>query len=320
MPDRAVFSRRNFCAAAGASLAAARPRRTEAASRSGARFFVAALTPAARNGRFDEGLYRDLLGMLREPGAAGVVVMGTTGEFSSFTVAERRQVLEVAMKARSGLDVFCHAGCANLPDTLELLAHAADAGAEAALVVPPFYYKHLKLDGLERYYAAVLDAARIPVLLYHIPAASGVPISNELVRRLSGHERLYGIKDSSGDAATLLGFLRDFPKLRVFTGSPRLIATALEQGAAGAITGNGNVIPAQTAAVFRAFQSGQGLAEAQARLTQAAAISGGDLATMKFMLGEIGLRATFCRPPLAPLTPAEQAEAKAKVAKLKALC
>lgn len=68
MPDRAVFSRRNFCAAAGASLAAARPWRTEAASRSGGAFFFAARTPAARDGRFDGGLYRDLLATLRERG------------------------------------------------------------------------------------------------------------------------------------------------------------------------------------------------------------------------------------------------------------
>lgn len=283
------------------------------------RFFVAALTPVNRQGQFDEGIAGDLLGMLRQKGADGIVVMGTTGEFSSFTVRERKTVLEAMARAKGTLDVFCHVGCTNLPDTLELLAHAADTGAEAALVLPPYYYKSPKVDGLERFFRTVLDAARIPILLYHIPGVSGVPITPELLRRLVGHPKLYGLKDSSGNPETLMTFLKEFPKLKVFTGSPKLIATTLENGGAGAITGNGNVIPAQTAAVFAAFRGRKDVAAAQEHLNRAVGISGGDLPTMKFMLGEMGLRASYCRLPFLPLTAAEQAEARARAAKLKAL-
>ena len=306
-------TRRSFLA--GMPLAAA----AAAKPRTGPRFFVAALTPVNRQGQFDAGIAGDLLGMLRQKGVDGIVVMGTTGEFSSFTVAERRRVLEAMARARGALDVFCHVGCANLPDTLELLAHAADTGAEAALVLPPYYYKSPKVDGLERFFRTVLDAARIPVLLYHIPGVSGVPVTPELLRRLAGHPQLYGLKDSSGNPETLMTFLKEFPKLKVFTGSPKLIATTLEHGGAGAITGNGNVVPAQTAAVFEAFRRGNGVAAAQERLNRAVSISGGDLAAMKFMLGEMGLRASYCRLPFLPLTAAEQADARARVAKLKEL-
>lgn len=312
-------TRRMFVSGMTAALAASRPPAANAKPGKNPRFLPAALTPVDGNGRFDAGLARDLLAMLQQNGADGVVVLGTTGEFSSFSAAERRKILEAMMKAKGALDVFCHVGCSNLPDTLELLAHASGEGVEAALVVPPYYYKNPKVDGLERYYASVLNASRVPVLLYHIPATSGVPITHELIRRLSGHEKLYGLKDSSGDRDALLAYIKEFPKLNVFTGSPRLIATALQNGGAGAITGNGNVIPARTAAVLRAFRSGGDVALAQQRLDEAGQISGSDLPSMKFMLGEMGLRPSHCRPPFATLTAAEQAELKTRAAKLKLL-
>ncbi len=309
-------SRRSFLT--GMALSAAAAAATTKA-RGKVRFFVAALTPVSRQGQFDESIARDLLAMLRQNGVDGIVVMGTTGEFSSFTVAERKKILEAMMRAKGTMDVFCHIGCTNLPDTLELLEHATGTGVEAALVLPPFYYKSPKVDGLERFFTSVLDGARIPILLYHIPAVSGVAITPELLRRLAGHPRLYGLKDSSGNPEGLMTFLKDFPKLNVFTGSPKLIATTLQNGGAGAITGNGNVIPAQTAAVFKDFRSGKDTAPAQDHLNRAVAISGGDLPTMKFMLGQMGVKPSYCRLPFLPLTAAEEGEAKARVAKLKAL-
>ena len=309
-------TRRSFLAGMSVSAAAtAAPTKP----RADPRFFVAALTPVNHAGQFDESIARDLLAMLRENGVDGIVVMGTTGEFSSFTVAERRKILESMMRSKGTMDVFCHVGCTNLPDTLDLLSHAADSGVEAALVLPPYYYKSPKVDGLARFFTSVLDAARIPVLLYHIPAVSGVPITPDLLRRLSGHPRLHGLKDSSGNPETLMTFLKEFPKLKVFTGSPKLIATTLQNGGAGAITGNGNVIPAQTAAVFKAFRGGKDLAASQEHLNRAIAISGGDLPTMKFMLGQMGLKASYCRLPFLPLTAAEEADARTRVTKLKEL-
>jgi len=265
----------------------------------GPRFFVAAVTPVDPAGRLDEGLVPDLLAWLRERGADGVLVMGSNGEFSSFSVQERKRALEVYLRARNGLDVFCQIGTPNLPETLDLMAHAAGAGVEAVLVLPPFYYKNPPLEGLVRYYTRVLEAARIPVLLYHIPGSSGVPITPELLHKLEGHPRLYGLKDSSGDAEGTLRFIREFPRLRILTGSPRHIAVMLSNGAAGAITGNGNILARETAAVFRAFRQGHGVEVAQARLDsvldQLRGFEG--IPAMKFAHGLMGLRQSYCRPP-----------------------
>ncbi len=312
-------TRRMFLTGLGAvSAAAARATRTTTAT--GPRFFVATLTSLDRKGRFDEALNRDLLAFLRERGVDGALVLGTTGEFSSFSLRERRKILESNMRDKGSLEVMVQVGAPNLPETLELLEHAASAGADSALVLPPFYYKRPNVEGLTRFFTPLLEAAKIPVLLYHIPQVSAVDISHELLRRLAPYDKLYGIKDSSGKADGLTAFIKEYPKLKIFTGSHALIDMALKQGGAGAITGNGNVFPAETAAVLRAFRDGKDAAAAQARLNQvASALSGYDgIPAMKYALSRMGLRESFCRPPFVELGEEKKAELKGKLEKLKA--
>jgi 4-hydroxy-tetrahydrodipicolinate synthase len=318
-------TRRAFLGGLGGLTAAGfagRPERGSAASRSsptarlveGPRCMAAALTPVDRSGRFDEALSHDLWRYLEERGLDGVVAFGTTGEFASFSVAERKRILERMLEARGGLDVICHVGATSLPDTLDLLEHAGGVGVDAVMALPPFFFRNVTVDGLERFFAAVLEASRVPVLMYHFPAMSGAPITHELLRRLEGFDRLYGIKDSSGDEDGLMEYIREFPKLRVFTGSPRLLAKALGNGAAGCITGNANVIPAQTAAVFEAFRSGGDVDAAQERLNEAGAKARGDMPAMKYMLELMGLRESFCRPPLVEVSPERKAEIRSRAA------
>jgi 4-hydroxy-tetrahydrodipicolinate synthase len=246
-------------------------------------------------------------------------VTGTTGEFSSLSIQERKKVLEVYLRDKKALEVMCQVGTTNLPETLELLQHATEVGADSVLVTPPFYYKKLSVEGLARFYYEILEKATIPVLLYHIPQVSAVEITHDLLRRLTHYDKLYGIKDSSGRLETLTAYIREFPKLRIFTGSSRLIGTALRQGCAGAITGNGNLFAAETAAVFKRFREGKDLSETQARLDAAAAlIDGYDLIpAMKFAFRELGLRESYCRPPLANLSTEDKQELKSKLGRLK---
>jgi len=310
-------TRRGFLAMAGASLAAGA---TKTGAAAGPRFFVATLTPMDRQGRFDAAFNRDLLRFLREHGVDGALILGTTGEFSSFAVAERKKILEAAIRDKGGLEIMCQVATPNVPETLELLAHAASAGADSALVLPPYYYKNPRVEGLAAFYSRVLEAAKIPVLLYHIPQVSGVEITHDLLRRLAQYDKLYGIKDSSGKAEGLTAFIKEFPKLKTFTGSHRLLEMALAQGGGGAITGNGNVFPGETSALFRSFRESKNMAPAQARLNEVMAALGGydGIPAMKFALGEVGLRETFSRPPFVELGAEKKAELKAKLAQVKA--
>jgi 4-hydroxy-tetrahydrodipicolinate synthase len=261
------------------------------------RFIIPAVTPVDRTGNLDEALWRDMFAFFAEKGADGVLVLGSTGEFASFSVKERQKILEAAIKNKGNLEIVCQVGTPNLPETMELMLHAAKEGADSVLIVPPFYFKNVPLEGLVRYYSTLLDAARVPVLLYQIPGLSGVPITAELLTALSHYDMLYGIKDSTGVPEALVAFIKGFPKLKIFTGSPRLIELVIRNGGAGVISGPGNVLPGEHAAIFHDARSGKDLTSSLAKLDQASKLVGGDAGSMKFILGELGLRESYCRPP-----------------------
>src|SRR5258708_5994942 len=164
-------TRRAFRGAGGASAAlgvadgagfpealAAEPRAANVPTASGEKvlFWVAASTPCDKNLKFDEELYKDLLAYLKASGADGVVVLGTTGEFPSFSVAERKKVAETAFKHKNGLNIIVSPGTSNFPETLELSLHAEANGAAGLLFVPPFYYKSPRLHGLTRHFSMIL--------------------------------------------------------------------------------------------------------------------------------------------------------------------
>src|SRR5579871_1351320 len=217
-------TRRTFLEALGATAAlsaagmsALPTARTNAAQASTEKclFWIAALTPCDKNLKFEEALYRDMLAYFKEQGADGIVVLGSTGEYPSFSVAERKKVAETALKHRNGLLIIVSPGTPNFPETIELSAHAASNGADGLLIIPPFYYKNPPLAGLTKYYSLIFDQVKIPINLYHIPGTSAVPISLELLHSLEHYPNLAGIKDSSGNAEGYAAFVKEFPKLNM---------------------------------------------------------------------------------------------------------
>ena len=191
-------------AAVGAAALAASAGAAGAAPNLGSRekvlFWAAAVTPCDKTGRFDPGAMKDVLAWFKHNGADGVVVLGTSGEFPSFSVAERKLVAETALKNKVGLNVIVGPGTPNIGETVELAKHAQDHGADGLLVIPPFYFNNPPVDGLTRYYSMLFEQVRIPINLYHIPGTSEAPITLELLKNLSRYPNLAGIKDSSGNA------------------------------------------------------------------------------------------------------------------------
>src|SRR6516225_1286605 len=135
-------TRRAFLGAAGvAAAAAAAPRPAKPANSSMQKLYVAACTPCDKSLKFDEGVYKEMMPYFKEKGLDGVVVLGTTGEYPSFSVAERKKVAETALKHRSGLAIIVQVGTSNFPETIDLLSQATANGADGVLCIPPFYYK-----------------------------------------------------------------------------------------------------------------------------------------------------------------------------------
>lgn len=218
--------------------------------------WAASLTPLDDDLDPDVGRLVAHLERLFDAGCDGAVLFGTTGEATSFSVAERQQVLESILAAGADPDrLIVGVGCAAPVDTVTLTRHAGRHGVAGTLMLPPFYYKGLSDDDLRGAFDWIFTrvaAVSPPVLLYHIPQVSGVGVSPALAGRLvEGHPGLVrGIKDSSGSAESLHAFLAAMPGAAVFTGNELLLPTGLAGGAAGTISGPANVHSATIRELF----------------------------------------------------------------------
>src|SRR5258708_6565305 len=310
-------TRRVFLGVAGtAAVAAAAGSRGSktAASTEKCLFWIAACTPCDKNLKFDDVIYKDMLAYFKEQGADGVVVLGTTGEYPSFSVAERKKVAETAFKHRNGLNIIVSPGTSNSPETIELSQQAAANGADSLLLIPPFYYKNPPLEGLTKYYSLLFDQVKIPVNLYHIPGTSGVPITVELLHSLEKYPNLAGIKDSSGNAEGYVKFVKEFPKLNMRTGTGNNLPTALENGM-GAILAEGNLFTKRIAAVFAAKRGGKSMDEPLANLRAAQQVlrpaGVGGYGPMKYALSQLmGTRQFYQRPPSLDVTEEQKTKIK----------
>jgi len=261
---------------------------------------LAAVVTPLRRGVFDAGLLEAHLRFLEAGGLDGVLSLGSTGEFPSLAHEEKKAALRATLRARGRLSVIAQVGSTAQPEVLELARLAEDEGAVALLAPPPFYYRSVGVEGLAAFFEPLLERTRLPVLLYHFPLNTGLPIGEELIRALGG--RVRGLKDSSGDPRSPARFLAVDPSLRVLVGNDHVLAAGLDTGAWGAITAVANVFPGLVAAVVRS--AGAERARAQARLARTRSLLERYPvpAGVKHLLGLLGVGASEVRPPLGGLT------------------
>jgi len=248
---------------------------------------------------FDPAALASHLAWLAAEGLDGALVLGTNGEFSSLTLPERVQVAQTVVDKRAGLRLMLNVGSCALPEVLELAEVAAKESYDALLLPPPWYWRGAPVAGLAEFMRRVLDASALPVLLYHIPQLTGVPVSDELIDAIGPHERLVGIKDSSGDPAETDRLLPRFGSYLV--GHDKLVAASLKMGGKGSITACASVVPDLLKLVERK-------PEAQAKLNSVRGMleKFGLLAATKSVLRRIGFGPYATRPPLTPLDPEQE--------------
>ncbi|HSK62680.1 MAG TPA: dihydrodipicolinate synthase family protein [Pyrinomonadaceae bacterium] len=191
-------------------------------------------------------------------GISGFVLLGSTGERVHLDEREYLRVLETARnEIPRELAFIAGAGQHSVIGTIKEIQKAAELGADAVLVITPHYYRAaITQDALVSFYTAVADAAAVPVLLYSMPALTGIKIEPETIARLSQHPNIAGVKDSSNDvdgfAATVKVCPSDFA---VLTGNGTVLLDALRAGATGAILAVGCVAPEICVEIFRAFEA-----------------------------------------------------------------
>jgi len=207
-------------------------------------------TPVDRDGRFDVAALGRHLEWLDGSGLDGVLVLGTNGEFPSFDVAERLEIAETAARAAGGLDLMLGVGSCALPEVHRLVEAAPDLGYGAVLLPPPFYFRSAPTAGVAAFVLEVLDRAELPVLLYHIPQVTGVPVSDELLGAVADHPRFGGVKDSSGRDDELARIAAGIGAGIYMVGNDRLVSAAVATGG-GSITAAASVAPELVTATHR---------------------------------------------------------------------
>ena len=268
--------------------------------------FVALVTPFTPLGPIDFPAVARLLAYHESAGTTGVVLAGTNGEGVSLSGPEKRELVEFAVQHAGGLDVVCGLATCSLTEAIWLSKRAHEAGAVASLAMPPFYFKSAAEEGIETWFRALLEASGLPCILYNFPANVGFALSEGLVRRLFETGHVVGIKDSSGDRASLASYLaaaKDHGK-QVYVGDERLISDCLKGGGSGTVSGLANSYPKLISRVANGDSDLQPLAdEAYSAIKKFA-----QPAVHKHVLKCRGLPGGMLRPPLTDIDEASKRE------------
>ena len=276
----------------------------------------ALITPFTKDNKVDkEGLQQNI-GFLIENGVSGIVPCGTTGEAATLSMQEHEKVIEYAVEC-STVPVVAGTGSNNTTEALELTRFAQDAGADAALLITPYYNKPND-RGMLNHFKTVADAVDIPIILYNVPSRTGINLKPELTAELAKISNIVGIKEASGslDQITRILELTKDEDFVVLSGDDGLTLPILALGGKGVISVVANVAPKLMVSMVEAFGRGDMDEARRLHLSLAPLIRAVFLETnpvpVKKAVELIGLPAGNLRLPLAPM--GEENEKKLRTA------
>lgn len=267
---------------------------------------TALATPMTSSGAIDYDAYGRLIDWQIESGVAGLVTCGTTGEASTMTAEEHRQTIAFAVKRAAGrVPVIAGTGANCTEKAVELTRFACAAGADACLVVTPYYNKATQ-RGLIAHYTAIADASDRPVILYNVPSRTGCNLLPETCAALAAHPRIAAVKEASGNLSQIVSlFHRAAACLDVYSGNDDQIVPILAMGGEGCISVLSNVLPREAVQLCELFFSGdvRGAAALQCRLLPFidALFSEVNPIPVKAALAKMGYGTDTLRLPLTPM-------------------
>ncbi len=282
---------------------------------------TALITPMAEDGSVDFGAYARFIDWQIAEGTSGLVPVGTTGESPVLSHEEHKAVVEAAVAAARGrVPVMAGAGSNSTAEAIHLAQHAQAAGADAVLVVTPYYNKPSQ-EGLFRHYKAIAEAVKLPIFIYNIPGRSVIDMSVETMARLAQLPNIAGVKDATANLTRPLHTLRacgaDFIQL---SGEDHTVLSYLAAGGHGCISVSANVAPRLCAEMHAAWGRGdvQVAMAIQMRLLPLhdAMFCESNPGPVKYAASLLGFGANAVRLPL--VTVAEAGAARVKAAMLEA--
>jgi 4-hydroxy-tetrahydrodipicolinate synthase len=218
---------------------------------------VAIVTPF-RQGKLDERAFGDLIEWQITNGTNGIVPCGTTGESATLTHEEHHRVVKLAVEAAGKrVPVIAGSGSNSTDEAISLTRHAKEAGADAALLITPYYNKPTQ-EGLYRHYKAVAEAVDLPQVLYNIPGRTGVNMLPSTVARLAAMKNIVGVKEGSGSLQQASEIVQTCgERITVLAGDDALTLPMMAVGGKGVITVTANVMPKDMAELVALFQAGR---------------------------------------------------------------
>ena len=282
--------------------------------------FVALITPMRADGSVDEKAFETFVDWQIREGTHGLVPVGTTGESPTLSHDEHMRVVELTVAVAKGrVPVIAGAGSNSTEEAIDLARHAKRAGADAALVVTPYYNKPTQ-EGLFLHFTAIADAVDLPIIIYNIPPRSVVDMTVETMARLAKHPNIIGVKDATANLARPLHTRRACgAAFCQMSGEDHTALAFLAAGGVGCISVTGNVAPG-LCATMQTWAEGR-IAEAMAiqdrlLVLHDALFSETSPGPVKYAASLLGHTSEKCRLPLAPCGEPTKARVRAAMAEV----
>lgn len=282
---------------------------------------VAIITPMREDGSVHYEQFQRLIDWHVANGTDAIVAVGTTGESTTLSVPEKIEVIEAAIRFADGrIPVIAGTGVNSTSEAIELSRVAVGSGAYATLSVVPYYNKPPQ-EGIYRHFAAIAEAADIPMIVYNVPGRTVVNMNNDTVLRLAEIPNIIGIKEASGDIGRMVDLINRVPEdFAIYSGDDPTGMAAMLCGGHGVITVAGNVAPKLFADMCRAALAGN-LAEARALNAKLVPLyqemfCEPSPAAPKWALEKLGLCSRAVRLPMVSLSETGQARVSAALQKL----
>ena len=285
---------------------------------------VAMATPMLDDGTVDTAALADLVEFHVESGTDAIVAVGTTGESSTLTVPEHASVVkQVVTLVNKRIPVIAGTGANATAEAIELTKHAKEAGADACLLVTPYYNKPTQ-EGLYQHYKAVANAVAIPQILYNVPGRTALDMQPETTARLSAIANIIGIKEAYGEVSRIKALLDVCePGFMIVTGDDSTAMESILAGAHGDISVTANVVPREMHEMCKAARAGdRATAEAiEARISDLHSVLflESNPIPVKWALNQMGRMGSGIRLPLTPLAAEFEAPVRAALEKAGAL-
>ncbi|WP_339319526.1 4-hydroxy-tetrahydrodipicolinate synthase [Paenibacillus sp. FSL R10-2734] len=266
----------------------------------------AMVTPFDHNNRLNEAVVRQMIRRQIAAGVHGIFVLGTNGEFFAMSEDEKVELVRIAADEIGGsVPLYAGSGAITTSDTVRLSCRLEEAGADILSVITP-YFVPLNQSELHKHFETVARSTALPIVLYNIPARTGIMLEARTVATLSQISNIVGVKDSSGNFEHVLQLIQQSDtNFSVLAGTDSLILSALQAGGSGAIAASANVVPATVVSIYDHWQAGR-LEDANKAQADIAAIRklmqyGSIPAGLKEILNQLGLEVGSPRLPVQPV-------------------